>query len=393
MRAQQSGYTVPSDNLNKALNRLSVYLRSPNKIRSYNRKADARTRFAVRAYAAQVLAQHINVPLSILRRMFDDRSSDESPLALLQLGLALQMSGDQERADEAILEAISDPSDFGVTSDIYYSSEVRDLALAGYWMIEAKQPADRWLPLLLALSGELKSREWLSTQERNALFMLGRALRDVESGKLDFSIAMGDEINKETAEIQLPISAAQLQQRLLVKNLAEKDLYLNLRASGYAKQQPAAIDNGMTVTRRYYHLNGEPFSGRVLTSGDKLLVELTLRSEQRLRHALIVDLLPAGLEIENQNLRDSYDQSDLEINGEPISEIMYNLSIKYQEYRDDRFVMALDSSRKRNQRIYYIVRAVSAGDYKIPPTFAEDMYRPQIRHQGSDEGRLKVLPR
>ena len=393
MRAQQSGYSVPRDNLNKALKRLAVYLRSPNKISSYDRKTDQRTKFAVRAYAAQVLAQHMNVPLSILRRMYDDMSVDESPLAMLQLGLALQMAGDQVRADEAILDAVSRPLDFGNTANIYYASAVRDLALASYWMIEAKQPADRWLPLLLALTTELNNRQWLSTQERNALFMLGRVLRDVESGVLDFSIELGDQVTQGSEKTQLPISAEQLQQRLMVRNKAEKDLYLNLRASGYAQQQPAALDNQMTVKRRYYPLNGEPFTGNVLTSGDKLLVELTMRSEQRLRHALIVDLLPAGLEIENQNLMDSYDQSDIEIDGEPISEIMYNLSIKYQEYRDDQFVMALDSARKRNQRIYYIVRAVSAGDYKIPPTFAEDMYRPQIRHQGADAGRLKVLPR
>ena len=118
-----------------------------------------------------------------------------------------------------------------------------------------------------------------------------------------------------------------------------------------------------------------------------------MRSDKRLRHAMLVDLLPAGLEIENQNLADSYDQTDLKVQGNSISEIMYDLSIAHQEYRDDRFVMAIDLPRKRLVRVYYLVRAVSPGTYTVPPTFAEDMYRPEIRHQGEGSGKLTVLPR
>jgi len=39
------------------------------------------------------------------------------------------------------------------------------------------------------------------------------------------------------------------------------------------------------------------------------------------------------------------------------------------------------------------VRAVSPGTFSVPPTFAEDMYRPQVRHQGKSAGALTVLPR
>ena len=122
-------------------------------------------------------------------------------------------------------------------------------------------------------------------------------------------------------------------------------------------------------------------------------MELTVRADRRLRHALIVDQLPAGLEIENQNLADSYDQSDLQLHGESISELMQDLEINYQEYREDSFVMALDLPAGTEQRLYYLVRAVTPGTFSIPPTFAEDMYRPQIRHQGARAGSINVTPR
>lgn len=392
-RAQQAGYVVPEENLNKALQRVVEYLRSPKKINSYDRQIDPRTKFAVRAYAAHVLAKRVAVPLSILRRMFDARSQGESPLAILQLGLALQLAGDQIRADSAINEALANVEKFG-TAGVYYASQVRDLALASFWLIEAKQQSSQWLPLLQELSARLAQRQWLSTQERNALFLIARALRDVENSQLHaaYQLAGQTSVAKYQA-IQLPITSEQLKQQISVKNLAQENLYFNLSAAGYSKKQPEPENAGLQIARRYYQLNGEPFTAQKLRSGDKLIVELTVQSPQRLRHALVVDLLPAGLEIENQNLADSYDQTQLEVEGVAIAKIMSNLAVKYREHRDDRFVMALDLASKRTQRIYYLVRAVTPGIYQIPPTFGEDMYRPEIRHQGGYAGSIQVINR
>jgi uncharacterized protein YfaS (alpha-2-macroglobulin family) len=393
LRAKESGYQVPTANLNKALQRIASYLRSPNKIRSYYDNIDSQTKFSIRSYAAQVLASINQAPLSILRRMYDHQRDAATPMALLQLGLALQKAGDKSRGQKALQEAVSDVGLYG-KGNIYYSSRVRDLALANFWLLEQKESSGAWQELLIALVAELENRNWLSTQERNALFLLGKELKGLKGSDLNLAWQLaGKTVEKSLNSLQLSLANQALQDTIKVENKGSSNVYLNLRASGYTKTAPAPLDNGIQMQRTYYDLDGGLFNHDQIRSGEKLIVELAVRSDKRLRHAMLVDLLPAGLEIENQNLADSYDQTDLKVQGNSISEIMYDLSIAHQEYRDDRFVMAIDLPRKRLVRVYYLVRAVSPGTYTVPPTFAEDMYRPEIRHQGEGSGKLTVLPR
>ncbi|OUS38881.1 hypothetical protein A9R01_02745 ['Osedax' symbiont bacterium Rs2_46_30_T18] len=393
LRATAAGYQVPEQNLKKLLQRVSTYLRNPGKIRSYYEEINAETKFAIRAYAGQVLARHKAAPLSILRQMYQRRSAHETPLALLQLGLALQSAGDNNRAAQAIGEALSGVDDFG-SERIYYSSRVRDLALGSFWLLESDAASSNWQPLLLSLVQALEQRQWLSTQERNALFLLGKELRKTAGSEMHLVWQLaGKKMQQQLQRLQVPLTNAQLQQSIELQNLGTGNVYLNLRASGYQRSAPQPLDKGLRLQRKFYQLNGEPFNTQSIRSGDKLIVELTVSADRRLRHALIVDQLPAGMEIENQNLADSYDQSDLQLHGESISQLMEDLQINYQEYRDDRFVMALDLPGKRTQKVYYLVRAVTPGTFSIPPTFAEDMYRPEIRHQGSAAGTLMVTPR
>ncbi|EPJ44776.1 MAG: hypothetical protein OFPI_39010 [Osedax symbiont Rs2] len=393
LRATAAGYQVPEQNLQKLLQRVSTYLRNPGKIRSYYENINSETKFAIRAYAGQVLARHKAAPLSILRQIYQRRSANETPMALLQLGLALQSAGDNTRATQAIDEALSRVDDFG-SEDIYYSSKVRDLALGSFWLLESDAASSSWQPLLLRLVQQLGERQWLSTQERNALFLLGKELRKTASSEMSLAWQLaGKKIQQQLQRLQVPLNSTQLQQAIELQNLGSGSVYLNLRASGYQRSAPKPLDRGLRLQRKFYQLNGEPFNAQSIRSGDKLIVELTVSADRRLRHALIVDQLPAGLEIENQNLADSYDQSDLQLHGESISVLMEDLQINYQEYRDDRFVMALDLPRGAEQRLYYLVRAVTPGRFNIPATFAEDMYRPEIRHQGASAGTIMVTPR
>ena len=39
----------------------------------------------------------------------------------------------------------------------------------------------------------------------------------------------------------------------------------------------------------------------------------------------------------------------------------------------------------------YLVRAVTPGRYVVPATFAEDMYRPELRGVGKAEGEITVV--
>ena len=106
---------------------------------------------------------------------------------------------------------------------------------------------------------------------------------------------------------------------------------------------------------------------------------------------MIVDRLPAGLEIENPRLLEGAQAKQLPWleEGRPADHV---------EFRDDRFVAALDLSRKGEDgadkavSLAYMVRAVSPGTFLHPAATVEDMYRPE-RFARSASGRLEVKAR
>ena len=134
-----------------------------------------RSRFGVQAYAAQVLTRAEQASLADLRSLFDYQRGNAGFLGLIQLGLALEAGGDSGRGERALTAGLAAAlqQDYQYVS---YGSKVRDLALAIFWMLEAERPAEYWIELLDSLQTALADRRWLSTQERNALFLAGQAL-------------------------------------------------------------------------------------------------------------------------------------------------------------------------------------------------------------------------
>ena len=102
------------------------------------------------------------------------------------------------------------------------------------------------------------------------------------------------------------------------------------------------------------------------------------------QQALVVDLLPAGLEIENARL--AHNASTAELAWLPeVTETLHT------EIRDDRFVAALDldPGDKRRFTLAYLARAVTPGVYRQPAAYVEDMYKPWQFGRGS-MGTVKV---
>ena len=51
----------------------------------------------------------------------------------------------------------------------------------------------------------------------------------------------------------------------------------------------------------------------------------------------------------------------------------------HEEFRDDRYVAALKLDQGQQAHVFYLVRAVSPGTFRVPPPQVEDMYRPELR--------------
>jgi uncharacterized protein YfaS (alpha-2-macroglobulin family) len=107
---------------------------------------------------------------------------------------------------------------------------------------------------------------------------------------------------------------------------------------------------------------------------DTLVVVVEGEAQADIEHqALVVDLLPAGFEIENARLEDARSIAEM-------AWLPKLSAARHLEYRDDRFVAALDlKGKSRKFAVAYLVRAVTPGTYRLPAAHVEDMYRPQYR--------------
>jgi uncharacterized protein YfaS (alpha-2-macroglobulin family) len=151
------------------------------------------------------------------------------------------------------------------------------------------------------------------------------------------------------------------------------------------KPQPPVAD-GFTLTRRFYTLDGQEVQIDKVKQTDMLVVVLEGSTDTYVEHqALVVDLLPAGFEVENARLADAQSVSQLTWLAELTPTV-------YTEFLDDRFIAAIDLGySRRDFRVGYLVRAVTPGVYSLPAAEVEDMYQPQYRARTA-MGKVTVTP-
>lgn len=392
INAGQAGYGVPETALTKARERLLVYVRQPSAIPHDPYVRSKSYRAAVRAYAAFVLAMNQTLTLGDARTVYRAVSGQlKGALAFVHAGLALRLTGDHPLAAKALKRAIQTrrPKK-GWIGD--YGSDLRDFA-AAYYLLAAHYPdfTDRSL-FLMELDPLLQSRRWLSTQERNALVMAGSVrFKMVQTPwKARVTANETDTDLDSDRQKQLAYHRGDAADLFRIVNAGDTDLFIDVTLSGYPGQTPEPVSDGTRISRRFLDLNGKPVSPSPAAPGDRLLVELSFQADKDMPHCLLADLLPAGLELEDPNLSGSTVISDIVVDKKKVAEWHDAQTTRHTEYRDDRFVAALDIRGKRHYRRFYAVRVVSPGRFHVPPPLIEDMYRPWIRGIGETPDPIQV---
>lgn len=395
LNVQEQGYPVPQTMLNKALSRLTAYVNRSGSLFEQRYTNDMEHyRFAYKAYAAYVLARVNQAPLASLRTLHDRlRSNSKSGLPLLHLGIALQLAGDQQRADQALKEGlIKTRSNQDYLAD--YGSPVRDQAMMIYLLLKHQLHTDQALTLSYSLANDLRAQTWLSTQERNALFMAGVMLESITSESWMARLRVGDSEQQfaQAGNAYRKFAGAGLLQSLQVNNSGNARLFASAQVSGYPLDKPAVVEDGYQIQRQYFSADGKALDLQQLHTGELVIVHLEVVSDTAAPDSLVIDLIPAGFELENQNLQHAVKLDDFRIDGKTIKQLQDEVKVLHQEYRDDRYVAAMDLRRARGH-LFYLMRAVTPGSYRVPPPMVEDMYRAARRAVGETISSVKVLPR
>ncbi|WP_265432899.1 alpha-2-macroglobulin family protein [Aeromonas salmonicida] len=379
LTSKEAGDAVPEAMLSQAINRLQSYLGDSQYGERWS-SAPEHSRLAYQAYSAFVLARVGKAPLSTLRLIWEQQADHaRSGLPLLHLSLALSAMGDEQTAAKVLTRALATQRGDDYLAD--YGSPLRDGALELALLRQHKLAEDRWPELSAKVADTLAHRQWLSTQERLALLRLAQVDPAADWQARVASIS-GDQAvaGKNSVQIGAPEALAATG----VTNEGKGSLYVQRTLVGYPEQAPVRISQGMSVTRSWFNADGKPLDPAKVKVGDLVVVRLNVSSEQTVPDALLVEMLPAGFELENPALGTSIKLEELSIEGKPAWQSEWNDYLKHQEFRDDRYTAALDLSEGGNQQLVYLMRAVTPGRYQVPPTQVEDMYRPELRAVGQD---------
>jgi alpha-2-macroglobulin len=366
-RAKAVGYAVPDKAFRSALDNLR------NQV---NYAADFEKGGEGLAYALMVLAREGAAAVGDLRYYADVKGDAfATPTAMAQLGAALASYGDQTRADAMFrragvaLSAMKGPE----TEQIFradYGTNFRDSAAVLALAVEAGSKAvDRE-----ALTDRIVTTRDLSTQEASWTLLAAHALID-GAGSEGISID-GAAVTGALVKVLDSATAP-----MVLRNDGS-DTTVTVTSIGVPSEPVPAGGNGYAITRSYFTMEGEPMTLDGLTAGTRFVTVLTVTPFGRGEaHVMVNDPLPAGLEIDNPNLVSSATDA--------MAALGLESDVAHSEFRQDRFLTAIDRYSNKPFKLGYVVRAISPGVFHQPAATVEDMYRPDLTGR-TDAGTVTI---
>jgi len=372
-RAKLQGYVVPDLAFRNALDNLR------NRV---NYAPDFDDGGEDIAYALYVLAREGAASIGDLRYYADVKGEAfKTPLASAQLGAALAAYGDPTRADRMFSEAARQIAGLKRSEAQVWRSDYgtnhRDRAAVLTLAVEAGSMAvDR--DALLRSIAPVEGVQSQSTQEKVWSLLAAHAiLDDGDFGDLTINGAPLDAPLVRVFENDTSIDP------LAIRNTGDTPTTITLTTFGVPDVPLPAGGNGYAIERQYFTLEGDPANPETVSQGTRLVAVLTVKPfKQSAARLMVDDPLPAGFEIDNPNLMRGGDIRALDW-------LKLLTNTRHTEFRQDRFLAAVDWRKKDAFRLGYIVRAVSPGDFHHPAASVEDMYRPQFRAH-TDAGRVTI---
>jgi uncharacterized protein YfaS (alpha-2-macroglobulin family) len=336
-----------------------------------------------RAYAFYVLAHNGQANVSNLRYFSDTKVGGmKSALAAALTGAAAAQIGDRARAEYGFnrarqIVAVADPASYPHDT---YGSLLRDVS--GAVALAAENGKADLVPVLLEKVKALNTRvQDTTTQEKG--WML-RAAYALTRQKIPLNITVnGAPAALRDGAVRLSPTLAQLGAGITLANKGDAGVWRSTAISGTPNAALPAMADGFTVSKSIWTMSGAPADISALHQNDRVIVEISGQMPNALYHQMgVIDLLPAGLEIEQPLAGDD---------AKAYSFLGTLIDTSMQDAQDDRFVATFDIGeryRPQNRKgpeptpafhVAYIARAVSVGQFALPAASAEDMYAPAIR--------------
>jgi hypothetical protein len=372
MQAKDKGYIVPNDGLRRGM----AWMK---RTASSSSSDDA-----TRAYGFYLLARAGQVNISDLRYFSDTRGAEwNTAIAAALTGAAAAEVGDRSRTAFGFKRArdIAFKAKPGTYPIGDYGTLLRDLSATT--ALAAESGMSDMIPAFLSKVEGIDMRlNWTTTQEK--AWML-RAAYELTKQRTKLNILInGQPAQPRDGAIRLTPNYGQLDKGITFLNRGDAGVWRTVSVQGTPSAPLPVISNGITLNKAAWTLSGSPADLKNLRQNDRVIIELSGHlSSNYVRQIGVIDLLPAGFEIEQTLSGDE---------GKPYNLVGALTDLSIADKRDDRYVGAFtigsrySSYDNRNKtvepqpgfRVAYVVRAVGVGTFVMPAAVVEDMYAPGV---------------
>jgi len=365
IEASERGYYIPGAMLEKALN----YMSKTGISGIYTEDAGL---LKIQSYQLYVLARAGKPQINMMNYLWQNRFQQLDNTNRWLLAGAYQAAGQSDMAAKIAKEAGNDVNTVSSHYRYNYGSNERDRAII--LAIASDLGVDEIARKLYdSLAGSLNENRYYSTQSR--AFMLWalssyaekhpemfssepvKGYVEENGQKKTFNISGNDWKhalnNPESIKVMLDNDSAPAAFTLYYDRIPDKAV-------------PEITNSSFSLKRKLTDSNKNTVALDELKQGDAYTLSITLTRKEmvNVENLALTQILPTGWEIINERLEGNNS---------------YNQSAEYIDIRDDRIMWFFDykNNYNKNSRTYPVkIRAVTAGEFELPPTYLEAMYLP-----------------
>ena len=371
VEARIAGYQVSNYTYNRMIEGLRRQVRKELIGNIHENRQPDKYRLPQVVYACYVLSKAGQSEKQVMFHLRNNRIKDLYNYSVFQLAGAFAHSGNKQIA----LSLLPDKVDFEKTeyrdTGWNFDSSIRSYAIILDMLMEIKDDHPFIPHLVESLTNSASNRQrWGTTQENAYAFLaLGKYLNRLPHQKFT------GEIIRDTDHV---VRFDSMGKQLANSDWDGSHFKINIQGNGtcyyyweaFGIGRDSYIEeygNGIVVNRRYLTQDQSRVK-KVFQQGELLIVEITVKSLSKdLHNVVVVDMLPAGFEIENPRLK-TRDRNS----------ILHQKSFRPNniDIRDDRLILFGSFPKDNERKFYYTLRAVTEGSFTLPPISAEAMYDP-----------------
>ncbi|MDR0616040.1 MAG: hypothetical protein LBG29_04455 [Synergistaceae bacterium] len=374
---EKRGVTVPKETLSSAMNNLRLLISSVPQ--GYTDTLYSSS-LGQMAYASYVISLKEEPPLAWMSYLRDNISSIPA-YGRYFLAAAYARSGEKAVARSILGDSLPalTPKNQPESEKPNFDSSTRNLALSLLAWNELEPSSANAVNAASNLLDSLKGNKYLTTQELGfALPALADFFAHNSASGTAILELLGQGENTIAVTSQDKAISSRIDEQmneLTVKNNGTGNGYVYWVANGVPLKAPSAQDMGMRVSVQYLSSDGNTLpSAPSVAQGERIQGRITVEPfSGEVRNIAISLPLAGGIEIENPRLMDPAE-------NDPYSQDEEIYGMHY-EMRDDRLLVFLERVGKKFTW-KFSMRAVTVGEFTLPPIYAEGMYSPGIKSIG-----------